>query len=388
MKSNNSWPYDRLRRARRSPKAPCLISVIMVLSAMVIFLGAGGVSIAQEPVIRAALPHVVRDGENGAWLGYGYLCQETSWSQVPKVALRMKNDYRIRYWFLNVGTLDGTGRLKGSVSTVTNFLNAVKPWEIQQHHQFKILAWLNANADMVDITDPAVRSNIVGECTKLVSTTAPGSYVAGASRAFDGMQLDIEPAGEDANHLAGFVDLFDQIRASYRSMRMGDKLTSFTPSKWGTRNKWWSSPQFYYTLGGHVDLLCAMTYDTGITNAAVYQGWMQDQTTNILKSVSGRYWNNDAQHPAPKSGVKVMFGLPAFPNNKYHTNIVENISHAAPGVKAGLADLQAHRDISVRYFQGAAVYLLTDGSGGDGYSNYLTDWLWFQQYWLDGWKTL
>ena len=55
------------------------------------------------------------------------------------------------------------------MSSVTNFLNTLKTWESQQGYQFKLVAWLNASSTKVDITDAAVRSNIVGECQKLVS---------------------------------------------------------------------------------------------------------------------------------------------------------------------------------------------------------------------------
>ena len=108
------------------------------------------------------------------------------------------------------------------------------------------------------------------------------------------MQLDMEPIGQDANQSSYLMTFFDQVRAGFHNLGLDNKLTSFTPSKCGTRNIWWSSPEFYYTLGGHLDLLCAMTYDTGITNGSVYQSWVQDQTTNILDAVSGKPWNNDA----------------------------------------------------------------------------------------------
>lgn len=356
---------------------PCRRELFWIAVAALLFASRGRPAQAQTPVGHPSTTY-----ENGTWLGYGYLCDQKYWSQVPKVASRMKSDYQIQYWFLNVGTLDATGRLKGAVSAVTNFLDAVKLWEDQQRYHFQIIAWLNADAAVVNVTDGTVRANIVDECRRLVSMHVTNSYVAGATRAFDGMQLDLEPIGQDMSEQNDLASLFDQVRVAFRALGMGDKLTSFTPSKYGTRNKWWAGPQFYYSLAGHLDLLCAMTYDTGITTGSAYQSWMEDQTTNILRAVSGRYWNNDAQHPARPNGAKVMIGLPAFPNNAYHTNTVENISYAAPGVKAGLAALRARGDISAHYFQGVAVYLLTDGTGNDGYSSYSRDWSWFRQDWL------
>lgn len=63
---------------------------------------------------------------------------------------------------------------------------------------------------------------------------------------------------------------------------------------------------------------------------------MSDQTASILRSVSGQFWNNDAGHPAPDNGVRVMLGFPAFPANAHHDSAAENIKYAAPGVDAGL----------------------------------------------------
>ena len=42
-------------------------------------------------------------------------------------------------------------------------------------------------------------------------------------------------------------------------------------------------------------------------------------------------------------------------------------------------------DFSANYFQGAAVFLLSDGTGNDGYASYDTDWYWFGLQWLNNW---
>ncbi len=315
-------------------------------------------------VSRAVYPGTATYTNNAMWLGYAYLSTQSYWLSVPQVAYQMRTNYCVPYWFLNVGTLDNTGRLTGSTptATVTNFLNTLKTWENQQGYQFKVLAWLNADSSVVDVTSPSVRSNIVDECKKLVSTSWLNSYVAGASRTFDGMQLDLEPAGLNTNLFNGLVTLFDQVRAGFGSIGMSSKLTSFTAPKYGTANSSYWSADNYYAMASHLDLLVAMTYDSGLTTGAAYQSWIQDQATNVLRAVSGKNWNNDALHPAPTNGVKVLIGFPAFPNSSFHTNTAENIFYAAPGVNAGLSNLQTIADFSTNYFQGAAVFLLSDGT--------------------------
>src|SRR5262249_32955148 len=144
------------------------------------------------------------------------------------------------------------------------------------------------------------------------------------------------------------TNLFDTVRAGFNSIGASNKLTSFTSPSYNTavNDVWGWTPDSYYAMANHLDLLVAMTYDTAYTNTSRYQNWIQDQTTNILKAVSGKFWNNDAQHPAPTNGVQVMVGFPAFPNSVNHTNTVENISVAAPGVDAGLANLANRGDFS------------------------------------------
>lgn len=77
-----------------------------------------------------------------------------------------------------------------------------------------------------------------------------------------------------------------------------------------------------------------------------------------------------------------MLGFPAFPANAHHDVEAENIKYAAPGVDAGLKALEGSGDPSRDYFQGAAVFLHTDGTGKDHFAGTSTDWRWFSHYWL------
>jgi hypothetical protein len=90
-------------------------------------------------------------------------------------------------------------------------------------------------------------------------------------------------------------------------------------------------------------------------------------------------------HPVPSNDIKVLIGFPAYPSTSIHTNTAENIFYAAPGVNAGLAGLVTTGDLSTNFFQGASIFLFTDGTGSDGYAGYDTDLWWFGQYWLGEW---
>ena len=312
---------------------------------------------------------------------------------VGTLAQDMKDNYSVLYWFVNVGKVNSSGKLIGGPNGLTKtvaFLNALNDWETSHGYKFKLFAWINGtltttDADYVDVSKAITRQAIVDECTKLISTAGAGSYVLGAARTFDGIQIDFEPSGQDSARFDNLKTLMDDIRRGMNAYP--EKLTSFVAPKYkfGTPSQWFWGSSFYYFMGRHVDILAAMTYDSEERPGNLYENWMRDQTTSILRSVSGKLWHNDPDHPSPENGIKIMLGFPAFPANAHHDVEAENIKFAAPGVDAGLETLERSGDPSRDYFQGAAVYLYTDGTGKDHYAGKSTDWWWFGHYWLQAW---
>jgi hypothetical protein len=373
-------PASRWTRALR------LAALVAILS----FIPTFRVTSARTQGAEMVSTHV-RHADNGVWLGHAYVTTPSYVEKVPTLADDMQQHYSVVYWFVNVGKVDSTGRViggAGGLSQAVAFLNTLHSWETSHHYQFKVYAWINGiltptAADALDVGNAATRQTIARECQRFVAPAVAGSYIAGAARAFDGVQIDFEPSGLDTTRFAHLTTLMEDIRQAFTAYP--GKLTSFTPPKYGTRNEWEWSPAFYYDMGHHVDLLAAMTYDADITTGPAYQDWMREQTMRILQAVSGRFWHQDAQHPAPRHGVKVMLGFPAFPANAHHDVNAENIKFAAPGVEAGLQLLRQTGDPSYQYFQGAGVFLHTDGTGGDHYANRATDWWWFGHDWLRAW---
>ena len=148
----------KLLRTARSIGVVCLLWPPQLLA------DKGGASAGSPTGITAP-----RYTNNGTWLDYGYLSKPEYWTQVPQVAAQMK-EYQVPFWFLNVGSINDGGKLVGGVSNAVNFLNTLKRWEDRNDYHFKVFAWLNANWPKVDITNAAVRANMVEECGKLVST--------------------------------------------------------------------------------------------------------------------------------------------------------------------------------------------------------------------------
>jgi hypothetical protein len=329
--------------------------------------------------------------DNGVFLGHAYVKYQSFVDLVnDPLAPYMKNDYKCKYWFVNVGLLNSSGVITNAsteLAKVKEFLNAIKTYENANGYTFNVIAWINGDKTTVDVSSSTIRTAIVNECKKFVSTSTPGSYVSDANRVFDGISMDLEPCGNDDTYFNNYKTLMDNIKSAFNSGGLGSKSTSVCAPKYGTGSIWYWSPVYYHYMARRVNFLVAMTYNSESASATEYQTWIGDQIYDILRAVSGKYWNNDATHPAPTNGVKVLIGFPGYPNNPpVHDVNYEQTRYAALGTLEGLTDLQNDPcDPSENYFKSGFVYLHTNGSGTDGYASYTTDWWWWGRYWLGAW---
>jgi hypothetical protein len=238
----------------------------------------------------------------------------------------------------------------------------------------------------LDLENPAVRARIVTECQRYVSANVPGSYVAGSARAFDGVVLDLEPAGDPA-FLASLKILLAEIRASFDGMGLRNKKIGFAAPQYTDRvpkpNGGWNASDYYY-MARYLNYVVAMTYDSGLQDESKYRPWLSDQTTHIVQAVSGAAWNFDMTHPRPTNGVRVLVGLPGYHTiTKAHNPDVENVVHGAAGVLDGLSLLALLKDrVSLGHFQGVTMYAHDGGASDSIFARYDRDWVWWQKYWL------
>jgi hypothetical protein len=327
----------------------------------------------------ATEPGYGRYTHNAVFLSHSYVKFPAYSGLVQDLAIRMHRTYRVDHWFTNAGKLNSSGRIDQApteLASVVSYLIALKDSETSTGASFHVLAWLNGNSADVDVTNAAVRSAIVDECTKLVSESVPGSYIAGANRAFDGIVVDIEPAGKDDTRFFALVSLMEEIKAAVGS----EKLTGFTAPKFGTANAYEWSAYYYSVMALHVDFLVAMTYDSGSTTGVEYKDWQAHQVLSILAAVSTNY---TSIRPLPPSYVPhVFFGLPAYPANlPYHDPNAENIQYGAQGLNEAIAFLISKRAPELKSFYGAAVFAHVDGTY-PGFATWDTDWNWFLNDWV------
>jgi hypothetical protein len=119
---------------------------------------------------------------------------------------------------------------------------------------------------------------------------------------------------------------------------------------------------------------------TGVTDGAVYQAWMKEQTSGVLRAVTGDAWG-DAAHPWKARPARVYIGLPAMPPSAHHDPEAESIEWATPGVDRALTELIGAGALAAQRFAGVAVYLHHDGTGSDGYASWTSDWAALARRW-------
>lgn len=326
---------------------------------------------------------------NGVWLTRNYVAYSSFYDPavVNDLALRMHSQYDVGNWFVNVDRLGADGRFVAVAPHINEFLNNLAKWESENGARFRIFAWVNGattGTSGMDLTDPLVRKMVVKECERMVSPQVDGSYVASTARPFDGVQIDFEPSGFDQVRFDALVTLMDELRAGFAEVGRPDALLSIAAHKLGTTNTYQWSAAFYYEMARHVDVLASMTYNSGSTTPEEYEAWIRDQLENVLGAVSGESFD-DAKHPAPQNGVKVLFGMPAYPASAVHDPNAENVESAAIGLHQGMDALKSTDDPALELLGGGAVYLHTRGIANDSYARWDTEWWWFGHHWLQKW---
>lgn len=326
------------------------------------------------------LPAAPMSESNAVWLTRSNVTTPDHVAMVPEMASRLQ-DLQVRYLFLNSATLNRQGLTDVKSAQLVPFLDALGRWERANNYKFIVLVWLTgtlepSSARYLDISDPALRGAVATEAGRYLDSKAEGSLIAGCTRPTDGILLDLQPIGGNSGVLKSYALLLDEVKqVSARAQKVAASV-----HKLGNQSAWQLSESSYHQLAQHADYLVAWTYNSGQKTSDDYRAWIERQTTDILRSVSGVAWKNNAHYPAPKNGVKVFIGFPAFPaDKKNHLEGAEPIAAAAAGAKTALASLDA---LSRSYFEGAAIHALSNGEADDGYAKWATDFEEFRSAWL------
>lgn len=336
-------------------------------------------------------------GANGVWLTHAYVSTASFIDTNTDTLLqKMSASYAVDALYVNVGTIDSSGRVaSGTYPYVVRFLDRVAAYEAAHGVTFKVFAAVSGNLDPavgndIDISTGTgnVRSTIIDEAERFTSSSVTGSYVASASRTFDGVVIDFEPSGPrdnatDDTNFNNLKTLMQAMRTAFNGAGLSSRELGVAAHKYGDFSRWkWPTRYFYY-MAKYVNVLPVMTYNSGSTSGAGYQSWMQSQATSVLRSVSGKAYA-DSNHPPPTNSPRVYFGFPAYPASSSHDPAYENTKYGAWGLDAAVTALvNDASDDSEDFMAGAFMYLHVDGnSATQTYARWDTDWYWFYTYWL------
>lgn len=183
----------------------------------------------------------------------------------------------------------------------------------------KVLPWVGGlrvgykrmRPGTVDLSDLTQRQRMVAECRGLVD------------EGFDGIHVNIEPVD---NGNVEFLSLLHALRTAVGP----DRILSISATRPGplslpmARNFVWTA-DYYRRLGGVVDQLVVMAYDTALPTAALYQRYVSYAALSTTSTL--------ARH----GEVRVLLGVPTYDETGLmHRAGVETLGNALQGVIRGL----------------------------------------------------
>lgn len=271
-------------------------------------------------------------GQNGIWLGHGWLGGDRWFAENGKTneitkfrdpaniraLAEILRQHHIKDVFPHLCPSSPYGKLpEVDGMQAERFLT--------EFEGFRVMPWIGAPAG------PSARtSNAKWRATFIESIT---NLLADHPR-FAGVQINIEPLTSGDKD---FLNLLEQIHAALPK----DKLLSVTAYPPPTR--WQPSPDvrwdknYFGEVAKRCDQLAVMMYDTGVRVPKIYEHIMAGWTSQVL------LWSKDKP---------VLLGVPTYEDAEaeYHNPKVENLRTALLGIHKGLgAPLPAN-------YQGVALY--------------------------------
>lgn len=345
-------------------------------------LGRIFLSVVLAVTAGAATSHAA-SAANAAWLAESYVTDPGHVRLVPELGTKMKAQ-RVQYLFVKTATLDAQGRSEAKPAQLAAFLNALGQWETANKHRFTVLLCLQGSLAedsprQIDLSVSAVRNALTAESLRYLRTTSDG-YLANARRPADGLLLDLESNTWDDPRFRNLGTILQHIRESLEpNQKLGFAAQKIQATGASPKEGQFSYIYYHY-VARNVDYIVAKTYDSGARTKEEYLAWIEEQTRNTLRAVSGAFWKFDENHAEPTNGVKVFVGFPAYPSAPpLHREGVECVPQAAAGVMSALSSLDA---TSRGCFEGAALYLHNDGVSPDGHARWDKEWREFREFWL------
>jgi hypothetical protein len=275
-------------------------------------------------------PHPFNQDRNAVWLEHRWLERDHAPTEMETLLVDLR-DHGVRYVFPHLIPFNAAGRLPlHSREQMRGFLEAAR----RVAPDMQVLPWVGGlrvgyrrqRPGTLDLADLGQRQRIVAECRGLID------------EGFDGIHINIEPVAEGDHD---FLALLRALRTavgektlSVSAIRPGPVTVPFAP------NFFWT-PAYYARVGGIVDQLVVMAYDTALPTAPLYRRYVEWSATAVTRTLD---------HASPR--VRVLLGVPTYDaTGLMHRSGVETPENAIPGIVAGLRGLGTGGT-----FEGVALY--------------------------------
>jgi hypothetical protein len=295
-----------------------------------LLLAAGALAYLALSPSGDARPHPFNQDRNAVWLEHRWLERDHPVAEMEEL-LRRLDAYGVRYVFPHIIPFNAAGRLpvhsRGQMRAFLETARRVSP-------ELQVLPWVGGlrlgyrrqRAGTVDLPDLGQRQRIVAECRGLID------------EGFHGVHLNVEPVTD------GDLDFLALLRALRTAV--GDKSLSVSAIRPGPArlpfapNFLWT-PEYYARVGGIVDQIVVMAYDTALPTAPLYRRYTQWSAATVTRALE-----------AASPRVRVLLGVPTYDETGLmHRGSVETPDNAIPGIVAGLRGLGAGGT-----FEGIALY--------------------------------
>jgi Glycosyl hydrolases family 18 len=318
-------------------------AALRLLAVLLLAAGAGLAYLNYAP-FGDGRAHPFNQDRNAVWLEHRWFEREHPVEEMEHLFVDLEA-HGIRYVFPHLIPFNSAGRLPvHSREQMRAFLAVAR----RVAPEMKLLPWVGGlrvgykrqRAGTLDLGDLGQRQRIVAECRGLMD------------EGFDGVHVNVEPVDD------GNVEYLALLRA-LRTAIGSDRMLSISAIRPGpvavpiAPNFFWT-PEYYGRVGGIVDQIAVMAYDTGLPTAPLYRryvSWASRTTTRALVGAGPR--------------VRVLIGVPTYdPSGLMHRAGVETPENAILGIIAGLRGVGGGGT-----FEGIALYAqwTTDKAEWAGY---------------------
>jgi hypothetical protein len=283
-------------------------------------------------------------GTNAVWLGVEWVDQPHEADEFLDLIGELERQ-QVREVWVYTSYLKADGHFNPTYSNAFQFTQALG----EARSEFNVQAWIGLPLGSVDLSDDAVRSQIVAFCVDLIE-----------EEGFDGIHLDPEPIlNDDREVLALLREVRKALGAGPILSIASRRIWPISPeAEWPLVGSVAWDARYYQEVADRVDQIAVMVYDSGLPLPFLYRYWTRFQVIEVSQALEG-------------TGVELFFGVPTSEEwTLTHWPGAENMQSGLQGTVDGLNDAKTPPSVVT----GVAIYPYWETDAAE-WAVYRTLWL-------------